>query len=85
MQKISELIERFRNFQNKDQKTKDVLSSVIEKVTGIKIEVKNIKINGVVARIQTNQSTKIKILIKKEEILNETRLLVSNKTPRDII
>lgn len=85
MQKISELIEKFRNFQNKDQKTKDCLSSVIERVSGIKINSKEIIISGVVARIKVSPAVKIKILIKKDEILKETRLSIGDKTPRDII
>ena len=85
MQKISDLIERFRNFQNKDQRVKDTLVYLIKKNTGIKIESKDIKINGVIAKIVNNQNIKIKIFMKKEVILNEMKETLGNKAPRDIV
>lgn len=85
MKKLSELFSRFTNFIPPERILKERIIIEIKNQTGIEIEKQNIKIERGVVRVSVSPAVKIRILIKKERIMENLRDELKDNTPNDII
>ncbi len=78
MKNIEEFLQKFKLIPNPLNYKKDI-SSVIESVTKIKIEVENIKIQGRNLILKVNPAVKNIIFIKKDQILKEIEVKIPDR------
>jgi hypothetical protein len=85
MKKLSELFSRFVNFVPPERVLKEKVISEIKEHSGIQIEPKYIIIEKGNVRIIVSPAIKVRVLIKKEAIMNGLQADLGDNAPRDII
>lgn len=84
MPEIKDLLESFKEILLGEELRKEKISLVIENISKIKIETKDIEIKNSVVILNIKPIFKNEIFLKKERILEEFKKNFSKRIPTDI-
>ena len=84
MIEIKDILAKFSNLLISEELKKEIISGVVFKNTGIKIQKEDIKIKNGTLFLNTKPINKNEILLKKEKIISELEGSLGKKAPKDI-
>jgi len=82
MKTLSSLLERFKKSLGKDVINKDLIVSIIEKVTGIQIKPEEVNIKEFTLEIISSPAKKNEIKMSEDRILQEVRMQTKQNISR---
>jgi len=81
MIEIKDLLLKFGNILLKEEVKKDLIREIISKAINFEIKKEDIKIKNNVIYLNIKPIYKNEIFLKKDEIFNELKILLAQKTP----
>lgn len=81
---IGSFFDKFKNAATREMVTRQLIADSIEKIAGVKLDLKSIELKNKIIRIQTSPAAKNHIFMKKESILTDIKTQLSSFIVADI-